>query len=159
MVLLEDTIRIDKPLTEVADWLLNMPANYIAWHPKDHISFRSLTNDVRQRKGSRAELVELVGTFKLAFTFVVTEVQATKMTWRAVFPHSLGNLGGEFYAHENKGMTEITTVTYYGWPIPLIGPFMDWIVDAFFIKRSIAERHMREESEYLKAAIESQQQS
>jgi len=159
MIYLENKIKIRAPLEEVVDWLSNLPQHYQAWHPKDHIGFKALKNEQELKEGSIAEAVERIGKFTLSFKFRVAGAESDKMGWRmnwqAIFPYSLMNLRGNFIAKEQNGITELTAIASYGWQIMLFERLLNWIIDLLFANREAVAKHMREEGEYLKAAIES----
>lgn len=159
MIYIENKTKISAPLEEVVSWLSNLPQNYQAWHPKDHIRFKALKNEQELKEWSVAEAVERIGKFTLSFKFKIAGVESDRMSWRmnwrAIFPYSLMNLRGGFTAEEQNGATELTAVVSYGWQIMLFERLLDWFIDLLFVNREVVAKHMREEGRYLKAAIES----
>lgn len=157
MVCLEDKIKIDAPREEIINWLRRLPRNYRQWHPKDHREFKVITGELELKEGSVAHAVEYLGKFLLSFKFKIIRVESDReIYWRAMFPFALANLNGRFLLEERDNATEVTASICYGWPIPFLGNLLDWFLEQLFADQKAILKHMREENEYLKAAIESQ---
>lgn len=157
MIRLEDKVVIHAPPQAIATWLQRLPNNYKLWHPEDHLEFDIISGEKNLQEGSVARSVERLGNFTLAFTFKITRVEAEReVWWRAVFPYILLNLRGKFILKNLGDATELLSIIYYGWPIPIVGKCLDWFIDRLYLKNSIIIRHMHEEGEYLKAAIEAE---
>jgi len=157
MLCLEDKTKIRARREEVAAWFRNLPQHYKEWHPKDHLAFDVLSGEDELHEGSVARAAERLGSFTLLFTFKITRVKADReLEWRATLPYRLINLHGKFMLEERDGTTEVTATACYGWPVPLLGRCLDWIVESFFLKKALITKHMREEGKYMRAAIEAE---
>lgn len=155
MMCFEDTVTIAAPIQSIAAWLRHLPEHYKEWHPKDHLEIHVPTGERELHQGSIVHVVERLGNYTLSLKFIITYVNDEhEVRWEALFPHNWYYVHGSFAFAEKEGRTKVTSVSCWGWRIPILGRVVDWIVDRFVLPKADVIKHMREEGEYMKAAIE-----
>ena len=149
MITVKDSIEVQQPPEKVFQWLVQRfesKENYRAWHP-DHVDIRWIKGDFLQ-EGSIGYAEEYLHGQLHRFKFRVTRVVPDKeIGYGAIFPWSLFAPGNAFII-EPKGEN--------GSVFTAVGRLRaDALFKKIFRNRLKAtERHMKEEGENLKRALE-----
>jgi len=157
VIWLEDKVEIKASPEQIFDWFAHLEENYLAWHPQDHIEWRTLKGNLMEA-GSTFYFAERIGERTLRMKCRITGVEPNRrVEWAAIGPFSLLGVGGIFLAEPMAAGSLFTAVVYFGWRVPLLGRVFDWAVRTFLSRRIEAlRRHMAEEGQNLKRLLEIQ---
>jgi hypothetical protein len=150
LISLADSIEIQTTPSRLFSWLANMPKEYLSWH-KDHVSFRVIRGSMLE-VGSEIESEEYLHGKLHSMRFRMTKVVPNE---RLEF--SIEGMGrGAFRVHANGDTVRFVAELNIGSDIPILGTVFDFLFSRFFSNRiDDMRQHMVEESENLKAILES----
>jgi len=157
VIWLEDKVEIKASPEQIFDWFAHLEENYLAWHPQDHIEWRTLKGNLMEA-GSTFYFAERIGERTLRMKCRIIGVEPNRrVEWTAIGPFSLLGVGGIFLAEPIETGSLFTAVVYFGWSVPLLGRVFDWVARTFLPHRLEAlKRHMAEEGQNLKRLLEIQ---
>lgn len=146
MTILKDSIEILVPPKIIFDWLINLPRNYLEWHP-DHIKAEWLTPAENIKPGSVLYVEESLHGELHKLKFRLTKIIANNLIeFKISFPMSIISPGGSFIIKPIKGGSIFTATMKFRMG-KLLLKFAKKQVEEFRI-------HMKEEGKNLKAILE-----
>lgn len=149
MIELRDVRTIGVPPDEVWVWFENLPDHMLEWHP-DHLDARWLRGG-KLEPGTVMEVREILHGKPHRLRMALEEVQRGRRVCYRIFP----GLGGEFLVDPKNGGTRFTAIITLGYRVPVVGPFIDWILRHVLGDRLEAiRRHQAEEGVNLKLLLE-----
>ena len=93
MIWLEDKVEIKASPEQIFDWFAHLEENYLAWHPQDHIEWRTLKGNLMEA-GSTFYFAERIGGRTLKMKCRITGVEPNRrVEWTAIGPFSLLGVG------------------------------------------------------------------
>ncbi|MFC1481406.1 SRPBCC family protein [Candidatus Neomarinimicrobiota bacterium] len=153
MIILEDSIEVKASPEQVFDWLAQRmmdKESYRAWHP-EHVDIRWIKGEP-MNKGSVVEAEEYLHDILHKLVFRITKVDRPSLIeYRPLFPLSIISTGNRFMIESSgEGMCTFTAWGKIRFPLWLFNNMHK----AHPAKLAASKRHMKEEGENLKQAVE-----
>ncbi|MCW3974948.1 MAG: SRPBCC family protein [Candidatus Bathyarchaeota archaeon] len=146
MVILKDSIEIEKPPEIVYEWFNHFVMNYKSWHRKDHILAKWIKGK-NFEEGSILFLEEyLDGKLEKMSTKTIKNVKNRMIGYRFLFPTSMICSGGSFNFEPSNSGSVFTAILYFRF-----GKVLSKIYPSKF---NAIKKHMKEEGENLKNLLE-----
>jgi hypothetical protein len=135
----------------VWEWFSTIEGHYLDWHP-EHIEWRNIKG-LPTKVGSTVFFDEWLGWFRLPMRCKIPEVRVGRY-WRyeGTFPWSVVRAGGSFELVPVGEESDLVAEVHLGWPVPVLGPIVDFAIHAIFPKHHL-RRHMTEEGHNLAAIL------
>lgn len=148
MLCLRDVVEIDATPECVFDWFRHLDVNYRSWHP-NHVSCRFVRGRGLE-SGAVLYAEEYLHGRLHRLRFTLEEVDPGRELKFKVFP----GLRGVFRMRPTDRGTELVAELLLGLSIPVLGPFVDRVIQSLFRTRIDAlRRHMHEEGVQLRALL------
>jgi hypothetical protein len=146
MLILKDSIMIEKSSEEVFEWFNNFVENYKSWHQKDHV----LAKWVKENNFNPDSILyaeEYLGTRLEKLRFKVTRKVPNKLIeYKLLFPESLICTGGGFsFEPREQGCVFTATLSFR------FGSILSKLMPS---RLYALKKHMKEEGENLKKLLE-----
>jgi hypothetical protein len=148
---LEDSIEIKTKPQKIFDFFLNLPKNYKNWHPS-HLSCKWLKK-TEKVIGSEIYCEEYLHGALHKLKFRISNLEPNKrINYQILFPISLIITKGSFIIQKKDEEVCLFTAN--------ISFRFSWFLRKFFQRRMILmSEHMKEEGDYLKKILESNESS
>lgn len=153
MIILEDSIEVKASPEQIFDWLAQRMMNnesYLAWHP-EHVNIRWVKGEPVQ-EGSVMEIEEYLQDNLTKLAFRITRLDRPNLIeYRSLFPLSLIATANRFIIESTgEGTCTFTARGKLRFPLWLFNKMHK----AHPAKLAASKRHMKEEGENLKEAVE-----
>lgn len=146
MVVLKDSIKIEKPPEIVYEWLNHFVENYKSWHIKDHILAKWIKGK-NFEEGSILYFKECIGgKLEKMNAKTIKNVKNRMIEYRFLFPTSMICSGGSFNFEPSNSGSVFTAKLYFRF-----GKVLSMIYPSGLNAIKI---HMKEEGENLKNLLE-----
>lgn len=156
MIEVSDEISIGAPSSAIVNWFENLPDNYVAWHPGDHVRAVVRTSRAKSLLDVGTELYseERIGNWNLKILYRIDQVDEDRyIHWVAGFPYRLLNVRGDFSLQDHDDGTLFRARIRIGWS-SVIGKLVDAVIHLLFPVEQL-HQHVRQEGIYLKQEVES----
>lgn len=149
MITLQDSVQIRASPEEVFDFFIHFKENFMAWHP-DHVRCWYL-EDGPLEEGSTFFVQEYLHKKVMTLAFYVTKlVPFSRIDYRIS-----SMVKGNFTIEDLGTSVLLTAEICFGTENPILGPLLDWMLNAVIGRRLQAlKQHMIEEGRNLGSILE-----